>query len=184
MNPAKDHPQSGNLLPGALPLPVSRGTPTCHQKLCAQLKAEGWSVVGWREAVQKAFRRLPELTGCPDAQEEVDDLLELLAQMPRYVPDAWRIRVEGAEQGWLHPVVVFEIMEVEVSHRVPAHKLDSYVYAFWAMDASEYAHFRAFLMNRFGVVSDLATERTEVEPDPLEVQAVLSSSGFARSPHT
>ncbi len=76
------------------------------------------------------------------------------------VPDAWRLKVEGPEQGWGYLVLVLEFLEVEVTHHVDDRKLVQYNNLWWALDATDMFHFRVFRMDRYGIVTPLLTEET------------------------
>jgi hypothetical protein len=68
-------------------------------------------------------------------------------------PDAWRLGVDTEIYG--NPVLLVETLEIEVTSPISEAKHDAYDRLWWAFDGTETAHFRAWISNRFGVVSQL-----------------------------
>lgn len=120
-----------------------------HQRLVGGLVGEGWSLKGWRDGVYTMLRNLGALTGEQDAWMDVPEILDDFKKT-RLIPDAWRIVVEGKQQGWLHNVLVIEFMEVEVTHPLPAEKVAMYDNLWWALDYTEYLYFRLWKMDATG----------------------------------
>jgi len=129
-----------------------------HGRLVAALLAEGWQEGGWRKRVSRSIRGLGVLLEIPDASDEAPLLLEDLEAV-QAIPDAWRIQSEGPDndphgQGWLHKIMVLEFAEVEVTHPMSEAKIAMYESLWWWFDASEYAHFRLWRVDRLGLRSE------------------------------
>lgn len=131
---------------------------TLHTRLIKKACENGWNNArGWKASVRKYLQKEPWAT------DTIEEILELVNEMP-CVPDAWRFCIEGREEGWgIDQVLVFEVLEVEVSNPVSNNKLDWYEHLWWAMDCTYMLHLRAFRMDRFGYILPLCTENTVQE---------------------
>ncbi len=125
---------------------------TLHNRLIDFACEHGWQRTGWKAAVRKELSKEPW-------SEEASDTLELIESMP-CIPDAWRIRIEqeGEGPGWSYPVLVLELLEVEVTHPIDSVKLGYYEQLWWDFDGTSNLHLRIFRMDRYGFVLPFLTE--------------------------
>src|SRR5258706_13473848 len=127
-----------------------RQTNSLHNRLIAQACAADWNKGGWKKAIRETL--LQPSWACDDADQVEDvDEVGILFDRVKCVPDAWRIKVEGecTEAGWLHPVLVLEFLEVEVSHRIDDNKWAELTRFWFALDATGYFHLRVYRMDQF-----------------------------------
>lgn len=118
-----------------------------HEALIDRLCGNGWSRgKGWKDAFKKKVSEEP-FRG--EDGMDAEDLCSAFRRL-RLCPDAYRLVVEGEAEGWGYPVLILEVAEIVVHHDVPPGKLDAYEDLWWAFDASEHAHFRLHIMNRYG----------------------------------
>lgn len=129
---------------------------TLHNRLIDLACQHGWSRTGWKAAVRQ---RLAE----DQWSGEADDILDIVETTP-CIPDAWRFKVEqeGEGPGWSYPVLVLELLEVEVTHPIDVNKLSLYERLWWAMDATSDLHLRIFRMDRYGFVLPFLTEGVSI----------------------
>ncbi len=135
---------------------------TRHNELIAELVAEGWlPAAGWKAA----FRR--KVLEEPFCGEDGTDGLELswIFSDARFMPDAYRLIVEGPSEGWGHPVLVLEFAEVVVTNQLPDWKVGLYQDLWWCCDGSGYTHMRLLVVNRYGHRQQVL----DLDPDDLEV---------------
>lgn len=135
---------------------------TLHNRLVDRASADGWQRTGWRSAVRRLLSETPWAgDGCDDP-EAVSELFDELFGGFTVVPDAWRVRIEkeGEGEGWLHPVLAIEFLEVEVTSSVSVEKLRLYDMLWWRLDATEMFFLRVFRMDQFGLVFPLVTQET------------------------
>ena len=121
-----------------------------HDRLLAIASDHGWRTGPWKAAFRQMLRD-------DEWSADADEVLEVLGII-RSIPDAWRIRVEGEEQGWGYDVLILELLEVEVTHPVSRLKLAAYEKLWWAMDATSLYHLRVYRMDRYGNVLPLLDE--------------------------
>jgi hypothetical protein len=104
---------------------------------------DGWQRRGWRIAIAKAFDDPSWAGEYAEDVEPAEWVWPLFRDLSR-VPDAWRIRFEGKEHGWGHPVMVIEFLEVEISHPMGERKEHDYIAIWSALDDTDFYHFRVF----------------------------------------
>jgi hypothetical protein len=118
-----------------------------HEALIDRLCDRGWTRgTGWKAAIRQKMSEEPFRGTDGMEAEEISHALTRV----RMNPDAFRLLVEGVAEGWGHPVLVIEAAEIVVHHDVPPGKLDTYEELWWACDASDTAHFRLHVMDRYG----------------------------------
>ena len=132
---------------------------TLHSRILAKALSEGWTAGAWRDAVRARFLEKPFAGDGSDDPELVQDIVDMVLET-QAIPDAWRIQIEGASEGWLHPVMVLEFLEVEVTHHLSEEKMSQYETLWWSLDATEWFHFRCLRIDRFGLQTPLVTEDT------------------------
>lgn len=134
-------------------------TTDTHEALIDGLVADGWTrSKGWKEAVRALVLQEPFC-----GQDGVDGLAlsESFSEAPIH-PDAYRLLVEGPGHGWgEHQVLVIELAEVVVTHRISQAKLAQYANLWWNCDGSGYCHLRLYVMDEFGTLTCLA----DLDPD-------------------
>jgi hypothetical protein len=125
---------------------------TLHNKLIDLACDHGWVRTGWKAAARTKLLEEPW-------REEAGVILDVIEATP-CIPDAWRFRLEqeGEGAGWSYPVLVLELLEVEVTHPVDAQKLDFYERLWWNMDGTSFLHLRVFRMDRYGYVLPFLAE--------------------------
>lgn len=123
-----------------------------HRKLTDLAHENG----GWEVGVWKAPMRV--LLQSEPWKRDADGLTGYLGNV-KARPDAWRISREGRAEGWGHDVLVLEFLEVEVGHRIDRNKLAEFANIFWMFDATDRFHFRAWKMDRFGIMSPAMNEQ-------------------------
>ena len=95
------------------------------------------------------------------------ELRELLDKFP-FRPDAYRLVIEGpARPGfpsptqsgrWGYPVLVIELLEVEIGHPLTTDKRRAYTDLWWLLDASACFALRVFVQGRYGEPILLTTD--------------------------
>lgn len=125
---------------------------TLHQHLI-DLACEngGWEIGAWKSMFRKILQHKPWSIGADGVLATIDRV--------QLRPDAWRTVREGTEQGWSTDVLVLEFLEVEVGHRLSHDKVIEFANLFWALDETDYLHFRAWKMDRYGVMSPAMNEQ-------------------------
>jgi hypothetical protein len=116
---------------------------TLHARLLALAQRDGWNVGGWKSGIEKRLRMKPWWG------DEAEDFLYAL-RGTSCIPDAWRVCVEGPRQGWGYPVLVMEVLEVEVSHQLSKAKISAYARLAADADCFYDLEFRLFRLDRFG----------------------------------
>jgi hypothetical protein len=126
--------------------------PTLHNSLIDLACQHGWNRTGWKAAARNRLSEEPW-------KEEAEIILDIIEATP-CIPDAWRFRLEqeGEGPGWSYPVLVLELLEVEVTHPIDENKLQLYERLWWNMDGTSYLHLRVFRMDRYGNVLPFLAE--------------------------
>lgn len=127
-----------------------------HEQLIQGLCTQGWQTGNWRPALRKAAQA-NAFWKSEIADRETIEVLKLSTEHP----DAWRFVTEGEDTGrWSYDVLVIEFMEVEISHPVSAEKAQGYIDLCRLLDGTAFFHFRAFRMDKYGVIRPIVTEET------------------------
>jgi hypothetical protein len=132
---------------------------TLHNRLIDRALSDGWKRPPWKPQLRKYLKEAPWHGDGSDQDEDSDEILALFGDL-HCVPDAWRMRVESESEGWLHPVLAVEFLEVDVTSHCDDRKLIEYDTLWWRLDGTEMFHLRVFQMDRFGLVKPLVTEDT------------------------
>lgn len=123
---------------------------TKHQELVAQLLNAGWTEPReWRKAVRAVAATEP---WCGDGGTEAEDVSKILADC-RVTPDAWRLVVEGPDEGWCYPVIVLEVAEAVVRHDLDAGKLAIYEEMWMNLDALDHWYLRLWRVDLSGTLT-------------------------------
>ena len=127
--------------------------PQKHPELLQLARADGWSTVfPWKRHFSD--RALAHAIAQGD-RLEAEEIIGELTRFTR-VPDAWRI-VPRQDPG-CNPLLVLELLEIEVTSAVTSDKFLDYETLWWAFDATSYFELRVYRMDRFGLTSLLFGE--------------------------
>lgn len=132
---------------------------TLHNRLIDRAIRDGWKRPPWKSELKAKLKESPWCGDGTGQDEENGEILELFGDL-HCVPDAWRMHTEGKEEGWGHPVLVIEFLEVDVTSHCDERKLIEYDTLWWRLDGTEMFHLRVFQMDRFGLTKPLVTEDT------------------------
>lgn len=116
-----------------------------------ECRNNGWQTGNWKTGFAKAAKADPRFEGEFTETENNGD--EIWGDMPRMIPDAWRIVAEGPEtegKDWGCPVLVLEFLEVEIGHPIPFEKHRNYAQLWWRFDGTSCFHFRVYRIGRYG----------------------------------
>lgn len=117
-----------------------------HEQIIDRAASDGWKRGNWKKPLQRALRKDPWIS-------EAEDIIIDISFIRRN-PDAFRIVVEqpGDTTPWLHPVLVLEFLEVEITHQLPPEKRDDYTELWVLFDASNMCAFRVYTARADGVI--------------------------------
>lgn len=110
-----------------------------HEMLVGRLMEKGWrdrGLPGWLRAA--ADHRSRNEMGSTGLRSELVELATIYRDDCRFLPDAWKVTIEGKAQGWGHRVLVFDFCEAIVSNRMGTRKFSSYLYFMSTIDCLEY----------------------------------------------
>lgn len=119
-----------------------------HSGLIAGLASVGWKTRGWKAAILRRVRLAPW------CGEDGYDAVEVAAglQVAGFHPDAFRVSIIR-----LHPhgppLLVMDLAEVIVTHRISEAKLRRIVDLWWLFDATPRLHMRLWAVDEFGRMS-------------------------------
>jgi hypothetical protein len=123
-------------------------TDTLHEAIIERAcRRDGWHVGGWKKAFLAKCRANPSW-----CDEVTGDLVQDLFAEFRQIPDAWRLVVEDEHtpgMDWNHPVLVLELLEVEISHPMSLDKRRAYVGLWHRFDGSDHFHLRIYRAERY-----------------------------------
>src|SRR6185295_2646526 len=95
---------------------------TLHEALIDQLcRTDGWQRGPWKLAFLTKCKEHPHWAG--EVAEGAYD--EIWGGLPRLIPDAFRLVVEGPQTpgvSWGGDTLILEFLEVEISHPIPLNK--------------------------------------------------------------
>lgn len=115
-----------------------------HDEVCARLHRAGFLLDDFAGRVSAAIHD-PRWRNDGDPLEDGsgchDELIERIATC-RLRPDAFRVRVEGPENGWGHRVLAIDVIEVVHSNPPSQAKAEYYENLWWEADSSHTLSFR------------------------------------------
>lgn len=133
-----------------------------HNRIITSALRQGWQTGNWREAFIKKCKENPDwYTSLTEDETDPDTpggIGNILWHGFNGRPDAWRIVVEG-------DLLVMEFLEVEVTHPMPLHKRDAYIWMWWRFDGTDYFHMRGYRADRYGPIV-VWLDAEEVITDP------------------
>src|SRR5437016_4620426 len=136
--------------------PTAKGL---RRRLLEKAYEAGWIRTGWKEAVCAQVRQLHKENPKLQNADETREIIAMLNEF-RCRPTAWRLRVEDEAQGWGHPVLVLDFLEVGLTDDVDKRKRRQYERLWWRLDATEIMHLYVFRMDASGRLSPLVADTT------------------------
>lgn len=124
-----------------------------HKHLIEEELKNGWRTGKWRVPFLQMLDADPW-------KRASDPFLVSHINKFSFIPDLWRITVEGEKNGWGHDVLVVEFLEVEVTSPVTPEKCKAYQGLYWTFDGTEAFHLRVFRKDRWGYILPLVTGAT------------------------